>query len=137
MHSEEDCFLENDKNRAIFLMIATIMPALFYLERDFKIPQNISMTAITVAAMLFLTDLPSINVYLLNKDEEPQFYGFSSAGIELKDSDKVFFIYEVRDDNGPDLSNAFVYEMYPAECNVLNAFHYSNLKDKDKEYMNT
>ena len=117
-------------------LIFLVIYAFLYIKKSNGINRIHSLSlAMVFVFSLLITDMSSVNEYFLDKKSEPKFYGFSSIGIELKETDKVFFVYEKRGSEDTDYGNAFMYEMYPVECNVMNEFHFSVLNEIDNTYM--
>ena len=100
---------------------------------------NINEIKVNVAVISFVVFLMFVNTdyivdYVFVKYEQPEYYGFEQAGIEITENDKIYFIDEDKSEDLTD-SLSFMYAMLPAECDVRNELYGFTLKSNNFDYI--
>ncbi len=94
---------------------AFIMLSFYWLMHVYSDLVGVLFSCIII---VFMTDLSFLSDYILLHPEPVKFYGFENAGIELTEDDDIYFIQETPSDVEYNVRAAFIYDMYPANCNV-------------------
>nr|WP_297767854.1 hypothetical protein [uncultured Butyrivibrio sp.] len=101
---------------------------ILFAIKKYSMDEFRTIVYLTIAIVLF-TNVADFSKYLIDRRDQFKFYGFESAGIELKETDRLYLVYEEKLDLENDINSAFLYEMYPCSCSIKNGMTWEKIGD--------